>query len=40
MDQKPGTMFNDVRHESSLILLSLTKPYKLKQSKFNDDEII
>ena len=35
------TMFEDVRHERSLILLllSLTDPDILKQSKFTDDEI-
>ena len=33
-------MFEDVRHERSLIfLLSLTDPDKLKQSKFKDHEI-
>ena len=35
-----ATMFEDVRHERSLVLLlSLTDPDKLKQSKFTDDEI-
>ena len=35
-----ATMFKDVRHERSLILLlSLTDPDILKQSKFTDDEI-
>ena len=35
-----ATMFEDVRHERSLILLlSLTDPDILKQSKFTDDEI-
>ena len=35
-----ATMFQDVRHEKSLILLlSLTDPDILKQSKFTDDEI-
>ena len=34
------TIFEDVRHERSLILLlSLTDPDVLKQSKFTDDEI-
>ena len=34
-------MFGDIRHERSLILLlSLTDPDILKQSKFTDDEII
>ena len=34
------TIFEDVRHERSLILLlSLTDPDILKQSKFSDDEI-
>ena len=35
-----ATMFEDVRHERSLLLLlSLTDPDILKQSKFTDDEI-
>ena len=35
-----NTIFEDVRHERSLILiLSLTDPDVLKQSKFTDDEI-
>ena len=35
-----NTIFEDIRHESSLILLlSLTEPDILKQSKFNDHEI-
>ena len=35
-----ATVFEDVRHERSLILLlSLTDPDILKQSKFTDDEI-
>ena len=35
-----ATMFEDVRHERSLILLlSLTDPDILKQSKFTDDEV-
>ena len=35
-----ATIFEDVRHERSLlILLSLTDPDILKQSKFTDDEI-
>ena len=35
-----STMFEDVRHERSLILfLSLIDPDILKQSKFTDDEI-
>ena len=35
-----ATMFEDVRHERSLILLlSLTDPDILKQTKFTDDEI-
>ena len=35
-----NTLFEDVRHERSLILLlSLTDPDILKQSKFTDDEI-
>ena len=36
-----SNLFEDVRHERSLILLlSLTDPVILKQSKFTDDEII
>ena len=35
-----ATLFEDIRHERSLILLlSLTDPDILKQSKFTDDEI-
>ena len=35
-----STLFEDVRHERSLILLlSLTDPDMLKQSKFTDDEV-
>ena len=35
-----NTIFEDVRHERSLILLlSLVEPSKLKQSKFTDHEI-
>ena len=35
-----SNLFEDVRHEKSLILLlSLTGPDNLKQSKFTDDEI-
>ena len=35
-----SSLFEDVRHERSLILLlSLTDPDILKQSKFTDDEI-
>ena len=35
-----NTIFEDIRHERSLILLlSLTEPDILKQSKFNDHEI-
>ena len=35
-----NTIFEDVRHERSLILfLSLTDPDILKQSKFTDDEV-
>ena len=35
-----NTIFEDVRHERSLLLLlSLTDPDILKQSKFTDDEI-
>ena len=40
MEQSFAKMFEDVRHERSLILfLSLTDPDRLKQSKFTDDEI-
>ena len=40
MEQYFNTIFEDVRHERSLILLlSLTDPDILKQSKFTDDEI-
>ena len=40
MEQYFNTIFEDVRHERSLILLlSLTDPNILKQSKFTDDEI-
>ena len=40
MEQFFATMFENVRHERSLILLlSLTDPDKLKQSKFTDDEV-
>ena len=40
MEQYFATMFEDVRQERSLILLlSLTHPDVLKQSKFTDDEI-
>ena len=40
MEQYFAKMFEDVRHERSLILLlSLTGPDILKQSKFTDDEI-
>ena len=35
-----NTIFEDIRYERSLILiLSLTEPDILKQSKFTDDEI-
>ena len=35
-----NTIFEDIRHERSLILLlSLVEPNILKQSKFNDHEI-
>ena len=41
MEEYFTTIFEDVRHERSLILLlSLTDPDILKQSKFTDDEII
>ena len=40
MEQNFNTIFEDIRHERSLILLlSLTDPDILKQSKFTDDEI-
>ena len=40
MEQYFAIMFEDIRHERSLILLlSLTDPDILKQSKFTDDEI-
>ena len=40
MEQYFNTIFEDIRHERSLILLlSLTDPDILKQSKFTDDEI-
>ena len=40
MEQNFATMFEDVRHERSLILLlSLTDPDILRQSKFTDDEV-
>ena len=40
MEQYFNTIFQDIRHERSLILLlSLTDPDILKQSKFTDDEI-
>ena len=40
MEQNFNTIFEDIRHERSLILLlSLIEPDILKQSKFNDHEI-
>ena len=40
MGQYFATVFEDVRHERSLILLlSLVEPSILKQSKFSDHEI-
>ena len=41
MEQYFNTIFEDVRHERSLILLllSLTDPDIRRQSKFTDDEI-
>ena len=40
MEEYFTTIFEDVRHERSLILLlSITDPDVLKQSKFTDDEI-
>ena len=39
MEANFSNLFEDVRHERSLILLlPLTDPDKLKQSKFTDDE--
>ena len=41
MEQYFATIFEDVRHERSMmLLLSLISPDILKQSKFTDDEII
>ena len=40
MEQYFATMFEDVRHERSLkLLLSITNPDILRQSKVTDDEI-
>ena len=40
MEQNFSNLFEDIRHERSLILLlSLTDPDILTQSKFTDDEI-
>ena len=40
MEQYFSNLFDDIRHERSLILLlSLTDPDILRQSKFTDDEI-
>ena len=40
MEQYFNTIFEDIRHERSLIfLLSLTDPDILRQSKFTDEEI-
>ena len=40
MEQYFNTIFEDIRHERSLILLlSLVEPSILKQSKFTDHEI-
>ena len=40
MEQYSATMFGDVRHERSLILLlSIVEPDILRQSKFLDHEI-
>ena len=40
MEQYFSNLFEDIRHERSLILLlSLTDPDKLRQSKFTDHEI-
>ena len=41
MEQYFSNLFEDVRHERSLILLlSLTDPDILKLNKFTDDEIV
>ena len=41
MESYFANLFEDVRHERSLILLlSLVEPDIIKQSKFTDDEII
>ena len=42
MEEYFSNLFEEVRHERSLILLllSLTDPDILKQSKFTDDEIL
>ena len=40
MEDYFNTIFEDIRHERSLILLlSLVEPSRLKQSKFTDHEI-
>ena len=40
MEQYFNTIFDDIRHERNLILLlSITEPDILKQSKFTDHEI-
>ena len=40
MESYFATMFEDIRHERSLILLlSLTDPVILRQSKLTDDEV-
>ena len=40
MEQYFSNLFDDIRHERSLILLlSIIEPHILKQSKFTDDEI-
>ena len=40
MESYFSNLFEDIRHERSLILLlSLTDPDTIKQSKFTDDEI-
>ena len=40
MEQNFNTIFEDIRHERSLILLlSLVEPDILKQSKFTDHEV-
>ena len=41
MENFSATMFEDIRHEPSLLLLiTLTDPGRLKQSRFTDHEKI